>query len=91
VITSAKEYFISKVDYCFQLIGYLMIPIGILLSIVVLYLQKTSNIDSNWLSFDNIYTTLFLLYVFSVVVIGTVLRIYFLIYEALWYKKNANE
>ena len=91
VITSAKEYCLSKVDYYFQFIGYLMIPIGVMLSIVVIYLQKTSNIDSNWLSFDNIYTTIFLLYIFLLVVIATILRIYFLIYDALWYKKNENK
>lgn len=88
VVTSAENSILSSVDFWFQIGGYLLIIFGIILSSFMLLLQHLYEIESNWMSFDNIYTSIIIIYMISICFLGTILRIYFLVRDYVWYKKN---
>jgi hypothetical protein len=91
VVTSAEHSKLSVVDYYYQISGYLLIIFGIMLSSSMLILQKLNNIISDWISFDNTYTSIILIYTISICFLGTVLRVYYLVIDYLWYKRQVHK
>ena len=87
-VTSAKSNVLSKVDFWYQILGYVLIPIGLILSTVVFLLQQNRGIDINWISFSNIYSSVLIIYLIFIFVSGTLIRIIFLIIDSVWYKNN---
>lgn len=84
----SKKYTIDKVDYWYQILGYILIVFGLILSTVLFFLQNNSGNTVNWLALDNIYSLIDILYLFVLVVFGASVRIILYLKDYLWYKKS---
>ncbi|KKP59116.1 MAG: hypothetical protein UR53_C0009G0004 [Candidatus Magasanikbacteria bacterium GW2011_GWC2_34_16] len=91
VVTSAENDRLSRVDFWYQISGYLLIIFGVFLSSSMLIHQYYNNIQSNWMSFNNVYTSIMLIYTISICSLGTVLRVYYLVKDYFWYKRKVHK
>ncbi|XFA99451.1 hypothetical protein ACAG96_02440 [Candidatus Izemoplasma sp. B36] len=85
---STDSTLMSKVDYIFQISGYLLLLLGTLFSIIIIAIVKYHNLIVEWNSLDNKFFIVILIYLFTIVVLGTLIRVAFRFYETKWCKDH---
>ncbi len=79
----------SKVDYIYQIIGLILLPIGWLLSGVCILMNYLFSLEEKWseLIRTPLSITIFI-YSMIIVVLASIFRLFFSIYEESWCKKS---
>lgn len=88
----AHKEIIATIDFYCQVIGYVMIPFGLVLSIVIFFISNVSVSGADWSSFTNPYHIALISYLSFVFVASIIIRSFIYYKDHKWYKnKNKNK
>lgn len=87
-MTSSSDTRLSKIDYYYQIFGYMLLIVGVLFSTVLTILAKRQNMHEFWNELDSTFSKFLFGYVIVIATFGLLIRFSVYVYENYWYKKS---
>ncbi|MBI9009340.1 MAG: hypothetical protein JEZ05_04845 [Tenericutes bacterium] len=88
IYNTSEGPYMSKVDYIFQKIGYILILISIFYFTILVIISRKNSIIVLWTSMSDVYSSLLMIYLLFVAIFSALIRISLYLYEKYFCKNS---